>query len=73
MYLEDTVAFKQNTSKLGVITVRHPLPNPSTTCIDCTLCRGHGMTWKTSLLSTITSLTMGILDLSGPFALPFSC
>jgi len=61
-YLEDTVSLSQNTNKLGVVTVHIPLANPSMTNTDHLCYRGHGMMWKTNLLSMTTSQKMKDLD-----------
>src|SRR5271170_1663090 len=66
-YLEDTVSLSQNTNKLGVVTVHIPLANPSMTNTDHPCYRGHGMMWKTNLLSMTTSQKMKDLDRFGPF------
>ena len=65
-YLEDTVSLSQNTNKLGVVTVHIPLANPSMTNTDHLYFRGHGMMWKTNLLSMMTSQKMKDLDRFGP-------
>jgi hypothetical protein len=65
-YLEDTVSLSQNTNKIGVVTVHIPLANPSVTNTDHLCYRGHGMMWKTNLLSMTTSQKMKDLDRFGP-------